>query len=317
MINKITKVILGAVLAVFGAVGLMSFSASAAETPSGYIQISPVLERISIAPGEVYTGTFHVNNIGSDTFKYKLKASRYSVTGDDYTPNYSNKTAYNKLAEWVEFDREGGELAPGGSDEIAYTITVPTDVPAGGQYAALIAEIDNSKNKTETDKGQTSIQTVAQVALLVYAKISGNTREEGTIKSNDISGFLTEGPITATSVVENTGNVDVEAKYIFKVFPFFSGEEVYTNEDNPTVRTILPETTRFNTESWNEAPGFGIFNVEQTVDFLGKSENKTVKRLVIICPFWLIIVIALFILTVVFWIVSRVVSRKKKAGATK
>ena len=121
--------------------------------------------------------------------------------------------------------------------------------------------------------------------------------------------FLFNPPIFGETRVENCGNIDAELKVYIKVFPFFSKEEVYSNEEKPTSMNTLPGTKRYHKEIWTNSPSIGIFNVEQVVQY--GSETKTERKLVIICPIWLIVLIVLFIISVIFWLVAR--SRENKA----
>ncbi len=88
-----------------------------------------------------------------------------------------------------------------------------------------------------------------------------------------------------------------------------SKEEVYTNEENPTYRTTLPNTKRLSKETWEKSPGIGIFWVEQDITF--GSAHNTSRKLVILCPIWLIVLLVLFILSVIFWLVSKKYENKK------
>lgn len=267
-----------------------------------YLQISPVSQKISLEPGSTYNGAFKVNNIGDGDFEYTIGVAPYSVTGDNYSPSYENDTTYTQLSKWITFDKENGNLKPNESAEIKYTINVPSDVPNGGQYAAITASVDNNDN--------TNVKTVSRAAMIVYAHVVGETRETGNIVENSLPGFVLGGnKISATSLVENTGNVHSEAKYTLKAYPFGSSEEVYTNEENPDTRIILPETKRYNTLTWEETPQLGLYTVEQTIEFMG--QTSTTSKLVLVCPIWLIVIFIALIFAIIFTVVMRARSRKQ------
>ena len=99
-----------------------------------------------------------------------------------------------------------------------------------------------------------------------------------------------------------------------QVFPLFGDEEVYTNEENPATLTILPETQRFNSISWDGAPQLGIFRVRETVTIL--DDTQTIEKIVFLCPIWFLFLILLIIFFVIFWLVSRARSRKSTGKHT-
>lgn len=267
------------------------------------IQISPVRNKITLTSGSNYTGTYKIMNVGSERFEYKVYATPYQVTDENYTPNYSSENNYTQIAKWITFDRKTGTLEPDQSVEVTYTVSVPSDVPSGGQYAVLM-------NETSTSDSSATINTNTRVGLTLYSKIEGGTtRRCGKILNNKISGFLFTPPIQATSLVENCGNVDEDAKYILRVKPFFSNEPIYTNEEKPQESPILPETKRFNTVKWDQSPAIGIFKVEQIITAFG--ETSTAESLVFIIPLWLIIILIIFIGAVVFRLVFVAKSNKK------
>ena len=154
----------------------------------------------------------------------------------------------------------------------------------------------------------TGVAVNHRVALLVFSEVEGNTRREGQVLETKIPTILFNPPITATSLVENTGNVHTTATYTLQVFPLFGDEEVYTNEENPATLTILPETQRFNSISWDGAPQLGIFRVKQTVTIF--DDTQTIEKIVFLCPIWFLFLILLIIFFVVFWLISRARSRK-------
>ena len=163
---------------------------------------------------------------------------------------------------------------------------------------------------TDTSSDSDQIQIINRVGMILYAQVAGETRAEGRIIDNQIKTFMLSGPISATSIVENTGNVDLEGKYFLKVKTLFTDRIIYTNEEAPIEKVVLPGTKRFVTSRWENSPNFGIYKVEQTIDFA--SDSDTLEKIVLICPLWLIIIIILFIAAVIFHFVYH---HQEKKGA--
>lgn len=278
--------------------------------------ISPPKADFTLQPGQSYRASFTLSNPGDESLKYKSYVTPYSVDGNDQdyaAPNYSKAGKYNTITDWIKLDSEGGELAPGDHTSISYTINVPKDATPGGQYATIaIEEAKDTDNKNGSDIS-TGFQARSRVAMVIYGAVAGQVQKTGNIIDNNISSFYFNPPLTATSLVENTGNVHQEAEYILQVFPLFSNEEAYTNEEKPTVFTILPETRRFITQSWDGAPSLGIFKVKQTVRFAG-NESVT-EKVVIICPMWLVFLVIFGIVFLVVYLIARSKMRKGSSSS--
>lgn len=278
---------------------------AAEEKPAIYLQVSPASQQLGeLKPGEKYTGTFKVQNVGAKEFTYSIYASPYYVSGENYNPVYEETGSYSMIKDWFTFSKTEGTISAGTDDEITYTVTVPENAPGGGQYASIMVETSDSASETAT------IKATSRVGMIVYSHVNGETKECGNILNLNIPTFLTQPPISASSLVENCGNVDLQASYTLKVTPLFSNEEVYTTEDDPLKLSTLPETKRFNTVSWDSSPLIGIYNVEEIIEYAGKTQS--IHKTVMICPIWVIVLVIIFIGAVVFWLVSRNRERKVK-----
>ena len=300
---RLRKICGGFLLALMIALfGVMSVSADG-EKPDYRLQISPVRLDLDLEPGTTSTGTFEVQNTGLKAYDFVLGVDPYSVTDENYSIDSETRTAYTDIVDWITFSQNEGHVEPNQNQEITVTVTVPDDVPAGGQYAMIYAEMVR-----DDELGSTGVAVNHRVALLVFSEVEGNTRREGQVLETKIPTILFNPPITATSLVENTGNVHATAYYTLQVFPLFGDEEVYTNEENPATLTILPETQRFNSISWDGAPQLGIFRVRETVTIL--DDTQTIEKIVFLCPIWFLFLILLIIFFVIFWLVSRARSRK-------
>lgn len=306
LLRRISKV-LSVFLAVATLVVGTGAPALAAENdrPEYRLQISPASQEVEeLKPGETYRGTISVQNTGTKEFSFKVYATPYSVTDDKYSPDYTSDTTYSAISKWVTFDETTGTVAPDHEQEIAYEIKVPRDVPAGGQYAMIAVEMINDQDSSAS----TGVSAIRRVGMLLYTNVAGTTRKSGAVVENKVPSFLFQPPISATSIVENSGNTHAKVKYVMQVYPLFSDEEVFTNEEDPVVVTLLPETRRFNTITWDGAPQLGIFKVKQTISFW--DEVSSTEKIVFLCPIWFLFIILLLIFLIIFWIVSRARSRR-------
>ena len=306
--------ICGAVLSMFVAALCTIVPVSANDIPDYRLQISPTTLDLSLTPGESSTDTFDVVNTGAKAYDFEIGVSPYSVTDENYDADYTTMTEYNSIVDWITFSRTEGHLEPGEKAEIEVTVTVPEDTPSSGQYALIYAQLVKDEESAEGEGTTAGTSITQRVGIKVFSEVEGNTRREGQVLETKIPTILFNPPITATSLVENTGNVHATAYYTLQVFPLFGDEEVYTNEENPATLTILPETQRFNSISWDGAPQLGIFRVRETVTIL--DDTQTIEKIVFLCPIWFLFLILLIIFFVIFWLVSRARSRKSTGKHT-
>ena len=152
------------------------------------------------------------------------------------------------------------------------------------------------------------------IASLVFVEVSGDITVKGEITDNEIPSFYSKPPIRASFMVKNEGNTHALVSYYLQVFPLFSGEEIYTTEEDPGKNYVLPGSSRMITQTWENTPSIGIFKVRQTVYYDSTDGKPSVtEKMVIICPVWLIFLIIFGIVAIIVWIIFRIRSRKKSA----
>ncbi len=284
------------------------------------LTLSPMNEKLVLNPGDSTQSSFTISNPmnSTATSHYEIHVEPFYIGNDGKVVTKADgdlDERYAMMADWIEFDvPTKGSLEPNGASEVKYTINVPKNAPAGGQYATITV---TSSPKEEQGQGGSNgnssngatIEEKTSIGHLIYAEVAGNTVKSGDIMDANVPSFLLDGSIKGSATVKNTGNVHGEAKFTLKVFPLFSSEEVYTNEEDPSTKTILPDREYYAETAWEDTPGIGIFNVVYTVEFQGESQE--VSKMVIKAPIWLLFLIVLVIVLIAIGIVLKVKGRSR------
>lgn len=278
------------------------------------IAVSPGLQEIRLNPGEVYKGSFNVLNPTSnqESVNYSISVVPLSFENETYELYFDYPLDYNQIKDWISIEETNGVLAGGEERRVDYEIAVPEDAPAGGQYAAFIVRINTQENE---EKIGVSVVNNSQVAMLLYATVNGQTKEEGKILENRIKSFFLGQPIRTTVFLENTGNVHSKASFQLEIYPLFSDIEVYSNEDIPETSVIIPGTTHYSEHVWEETPKLGVYKVIQSVEFGGTTD--TVQRTVLVCPIWFLFLSLAFITSCFLYLIEKISKRKQQKTAEK
>ena len=303
----ITTLILG-IITLFGGLTNNTY----ADTVKSGLTVSPPAQKIVLIPGEKYTGTIKIASPASSQkdIDYAITIASFSEHGgegrnDDYgAVDYTTVTEYNQIMNWITLDKKRGTLAPNETQTVTFTIDVPKDAPAGGQYASLAVRDESG---SDSSGGGVSVQSVMQILSIIYAEVAGETRNEGVIMENSMPSFLLNSPLVASSRVKNSGNIHTDASWTFQVWPMFSDEEICTNEEKPYTTLIMPESELYHTETC-ELPSIGIFRAKQTVKIFG--EESIIEKTIVICPIWLLFIIIFIVTIIVIWLITRIKSHK-------
>lgn len=261
----------------------------------------------SLDPGDTASGSYTIKNVGTEAFTYEAVAKPYTVADDGVTTSYEEASAHSQMVDWIVFDNPTGSVPAQSTQTIYFTVTVPKDVPAGSQYVGLHTTAYPFVEEHSSESS--AIQSLVAVAPLLHADINGETHKSANVLEDSVPAFVLNPPLRTTAMIENTGNVGFSAEYFLQVFPLFSDEEIYTNEEKPESGLVLPDSKRYVSQSWDGTPSIGIFKVKQTIKFLDQTSVN--EKMVIICPIWLLVLILIAICAVVVWLLSRSKAHKK------
>lgn len=272
--------------------------------------VTPMNQSLELEAGKTYTGSIIVANPANATsdFHYKVGISPYSVVGEDYKVDLVATSGRSEITNWIKIENPKGVLKPNETVEIKYTITVPETAPAGGQYAALAVSSDNST----TSGNGLAINNVFEMASIIYAKVAGDTVRQGEVTEITTPGFITGMPITTTATITNNGNIHEIARIALEVTTPFSSTPVYStmNEESIVSEVIMPETTRLVTKTIDGLSPLGIYEVKETINYIG--ENTVFTQTVISCPIWFMALVLVTIAAIVVAVVRTIKVRRAR-----
>ena len=291
------------------------------------ISLSPVSDVMELSSGETYEKSFNVKNSGSEDMNIEVYAAPYSYVyseeEDAYKLGFSAENNYTQITRWITFKNDKGEwvtkskytIKPNESLDIAYKVTTPDSIPAGGQYAVIFAHSLTSSNMAN------GIRTEASPRMIVY----GRSTEGEAITSAEISNMAIElkaneetktNNFFATAKIKNNGNLDFSAIGKLTVTPIigFGGYET-ANTGNNARASIIPEVELAISDEWKDSPSFGIYKATWTVQAGDKTE--VVEKVIFLNPL-LFILITIILLTIIvggaiIWVRKRKERRSRLA----
>lgn len=274
--NKQSWQIAGLILTLLFAFFASTSSVGAQTNNVERITLSPVSKRLQVKAGTQATGSFTVINDGRVAYDFKVYASPYYVKNEQYEPLFT-EAGQRDASKWVQFAKTTYRLEPGQRIDVPYTVLIPESAAPGGHYAVLFAETQ-AQNRDTTGVGRNK-----RVGSVLLANVEGQVTRGGEVVADTTPFLQLSPPLQAFTRVRNSGNVDFDAKVTLQVRDVFG--RLKHQSENTFV--VFPETTRRTQVPWNQAPIIGLFKVDQSVEFLDRSEQTS--KYVLIMPSWVII----------------------------
>lgn len=323
LVSKCLAFIVALALGTLFCANTSAFAEEANNSAATSISISPVNKILQLSANSVYEDSFKVMNNGSSDMKFEVYAApyaySYSETDDSYQLGFNKENSYTQITRWVTFKDANGNWVeratfvakPGSFIDVQYKISTPASIPAGGQYAVLFAHTISGSTNTS------GIKTEASPGLVVYGRAGGDTKIDSEISDPQIRQTMKvdgeeKSLINGTTKVKNTGNVDFMASGTLRVTGIFGNVYYETPSDSTRARiSIIPETELAVSDSWDNTPYFGLFNVKWTVKVAG-GKTETVEKMILLLPAPIVIVMILLLTIITIWIIIMVRKRKER-----
>ena len=234
------------------------------------ITITPTSIDKVINPGQTIKGQTQVLNQADSPFDYKVYATPYSVTGEEYDPSFTPLPGATNVASWFTLKTAKTRLEPYSTSTLDYTISVPAGTKPGGYYAVIFAE-------TQSTAEGTGVTTQKRVGTIAYIRVAGDVVEQGSVASWLVPWYQHPN-LTQTVRIANTGSAHFAATIKTTIKDVFGNTKFrYTQK-----RNVLPEKVRRVSIEWEKTPALGLFKVDGSVEMLGKNTPLTSKYVLII-----------------------------------
>ena len=283
--------------------------------------ISPLGTRVTLEPGETYTGSFKLTNPidATNNLHYKVNIAPYSEIDDGDV----NVAEYSGILDWVTVNQPEGIIEPNNTLVVNYSIDVPSDVVGGGQYFAFM--VQNVPDEDANSDG-VQIRDVIELSSIVYATVNGEIKYGGDVTRIDMPMISFMDFITIGAELNNTGNIHQDALVKIEAKDHFTGNEVAVRSDGEkdmdeksddgivkTSFVMMPGSSRYVNVRVAGLPEVGIYDVHGTIYY--DNEEFVADQMVILCPVWLFVIIlgaTIAVLAVVVILIRKLVKKMRK-----
>lgn len=279
------------------------------EPATGQLVISPTKVELDANPGETVSRDITVANRTEQT-----ATIRFSLEDFEGSNNPSQATVFmgeddsdRGARRWLSPEVSSIVLKQGEAITFRVKVSIPRNSEPGGYYAALFAD---STSEIEGEPVPAA-DIPTRVNCLFLIRVSGNVREEGSLKNLEVPYLSEYGPVDLGLVFNNLGNVHLKP----------SGRIIITNLLGQTVAEIpvkewvvLPEASRRTVVQWEGNFLLGRYTARAEIDY-GPGDNKlTVSRSFWVIP-WKIVLAGLATLLALLLLIIKVSRKKRRAGS--
>lgn len=233
--------------------------------------VSPTIFDMTANPGQVWNSTIRVINANPYDLMVYMDVVNFKPQGESGVPVFSPSSAEDRIqanfAAWISTTPEL-TLPAETTIELPIQISVPADAEPGGHFAAVLI---GTKPPEKTDN-ETKVETSQVISSLLFLRVSGDIREEATVRSfRSLDYFLNRPETTFELRIENTGNVHVQPQGDIKIYNMWGQERgvIPVNKQSLFGNVLSDSVRKYNFEwkgEWSLAD-IGRYTVEATLTY--------------------------------------------------
>lgn len=217
------------------------------------LSVSPTIFEMTANPEQKWESTVRVINGNPYDITVYANVVNFAPQGEGgqgkFLPVNAEESGGQTLAEWMQLDFEEITIPAEQTIAVPFTITVPTGAPPGGHFAAVLIGTKMPEDKRDSMQ----VETSQVVTSLIFLRVTGDIKEEGTIRSFRSLHYLAERPEMSFELrFENKGNVHVLPQGEIKILNMWNQERGVIPVNRQTMfGNVLPNQIRKYTFSWS------------------------------------------------------------------
>ncbi len=228
------------------------------------LTVGPPKLEYSVNPGDVVEGKLFLLNEGDETRTFYPDFEKFIEVDGEKKFLAGEPTT---LADWFDAE-ESVTLKAKEQRYIPFKFKVPLDAPPGGHFAVIWW----STAPPGTSGGQTSI--VVRAGILVFLRVSGDTKEDARVLSFSASGrLLNKLPTSLNVEFQNDGNVYLKPSGEITIKNIFGRTRTILPFNSKGIQ-VLPQSKKAIEESWDSGFGFGFYTANLNVVY-----GESLKRI--------------------------------------
>lgn len=225
--------------------------------------VNPVRFEVKAEKGKEYTLSFTVLN------ESQLAQRRLKIFTDDWGLDKRNSFIIKSLSmglyetphsavDWIKVTPTQFVLPPGASRKVRFTLTVPANLPADGDYTTGIFVQEENIEKPPKGLRTVFIKQSSIIAVVVYVSVG---QEKITVSLDNLTAESNGSPekgfsqVTVLPHFNNTGNIHTRGKISLKLIPTESEKNIKLKDKiEPIDKEIFTEDVVILRESMVEYP---------------------------------------------------------------
>lgn len=264
-------------------------------TASAEFRVFPSLIDVKAKPGKGISGVFNVRLRGERGRRFTLDVQDVVQRPDGSFVVQPPSASPFSASTWVEAGPKAFLGGPGRTQPIEYRILVPAKAEPGDHITSLTL-------KRLPKGGGTTTAPIEAVSVRLTVRVAGAARPRAEIASLDAPTLSGGSPVTARTIVRNTGNVRLDFGRRHRgSLAFRQGSA--TKEDLAFDRLLYPGQSRLFEVSVTDAPLLGRLRATASVDAGGEKVERS--KSVIVLPWRQIVAVLLLALAALVLLAGR------------
>ncbi len=235
------------------------------------LSVSPTIFEMTANPEQRWDSSLRIINVNPFDLTVYAEVMNFKPLGEKGASQFipiDPSSSEGTFAEWIKV-QSGPIVVPAEQTlQIPIAIELPSDVPPGGHYAAILV---GTKPPDDTE-GKSQVSTAQVVSSLLFLRVSGDITESGRIRAfRGADSILSKPETTFELRFENLGNVHLQPQGEIRIKNMWGQERGIIPVNQQTLfGNVLRESTRNFSFAWTSEwsiADIGRYTAEATLAY--------------------------------------------------